>query len=162
MYTPKAKNFVYQGSQDWGIHDFKYAIYAHIGDWAHAMTPWQGSFINAPLIGFETAKHNGANGKEFSLVKLNTNKVDIMAFKKAEESDYYIVRVNELYGKNANGVSVSFPGKIVDAYEVNGQEKKIGDANFTNGTLNFDMTRFLIRSFAVKLVLMPKPKNLGD
>ena len=150
MYTPKAKDFVYQGSQDWGIHNFKYAIYAHVGDWAHAMTPWQGSFINAPLIGFETTKHDGAIGKEISMVKLNTNKVDIMAFKKAEESDYYIVRVNELYGKNANGVSVSFPGKIVDAYEVNGQEKKIGEANFTDGTLNFDMTKFLIRSFAVK------------
>ena len=150
MYTPKANNFVYQGSQDWGIHDFKYAIYAHVGDWVHAMTPWQGSFLNAPLIGFETAKHDGAIGKELSLVKLNTNKVDIMAFKKAEESDYYIVRVNELYGKNANGVSVSFPGKIVDAYEVNGQEKRVGDANFTNGTLNFDITKFLIRSFAVK------------
>ena len=150
MYTPKAKSFVYQGSQDWGIHDFKYGIYAHVGDWVHAGTPWQGSFLNAPLIGFETAKHEGALGKEFSLVKLNTDKVDIMAFKKAEESDYYIVRVNELYGKNANGVSVSFPGKIVDAYEVNGQEQKIGKANFNHGTLNFDMTKFLIRSFAVK------------
>ena len=73
-----------------------------------------------------------------------------MAFKKAEESDYYIVRLNELYGKDANGVSVSFPGKVVDAYEVNGQEKKIGAANFSNGELNFDMTKFAIRSFAVK------------
>ena len=150
MYTPKAKNFVYQSSQDWGIHDFKYAIYAHSGDWAYAKTPWQGSFLNAPLIGFETAKHDGVIGKELSLVKLNTNKVDVMAFKKAEESDYYIVRVNELYGKNANGVSVSFPGKIVDAYEVNGQEKRVGNADFTGGTLNFDITKFLIRSFAVK------------
>ncbi|MEO7982941.1 MAG: glycoside hydrolase family 38 C-terminal domain-containing protein [Bacteroidota bacterium] len=150
MYTPKATSFVYQGSQDWGIHDFKYGIYPHAGDWAYAMTPWQGSFLNAPLIGFETTKHDGAIGKEFSLVKLNTHKVDIMAFKKAEESDYYIVRFNELYGKNAEGVSASFPGKIVDAYEVNGQEVKTGDANFTNGTLNFDMTRFLIRSFAIK------------
>jgi alpha-mannosidase len=150
MYTPKANSYVYQGSQDWGIHDFKYAIYAHVGDWVHAMTPWQGSFVNAPLIGFETSKHAGAIGKEISLLKINTNKVDVMAFKKAEESDYYIVRVNELYGKNAGGVSVSFPGKIADAYEVNGQEKKIGSADFTNGTLNFDMTKFLIRSFAVK------------
>jgi len=157
MYTPKAKEFVYQGSQDWGIHDFKYAIYPHVSDWAHAMTPWQASFLNAPLIGFETAKHEGAMGKEFSLIKLNTNKVDIMAFKKAEESDYYIVRVNELYGKNATGVSVSFPGKVVDAYEVNGQEQKVGDANFTGGTLNFDMTKFLIRSFAVKFEKPAQP-----
>jgi alpha-mannosidase len=150
MYTPKANSYVYQGSQDWGIHEFKYAIYAHIGDWVHAKTPWEGSFLNAPLLGFETSKHDGAIGKEISLLNINTNKVDVMAFKKAEESDYYIVRFNELYGKDANGVSVSFPGKIVDAYEVNGQEKKIGTADFTNGHLNFDMTKFLMRSFAVK------------
>ncbi|MCX6334131.1 MAG: glycosyl hydrolase-related protein [Bacteroidia bacterium] len=159
MYTPKARDYVYQGSQDWGIHDVKYAIYPHVGDWAYAKTPWQGSFVNAPLIGFETAKHDGSLGKEFSLVKLNTNKVDIMAFKKAEESDYYIVRFNELYGKNANGISVSFPGKIVDAYEVNGQEKKIGEADFKNGTLNFDMTKFLIRSFAVKFEEATQPAS---
>ncbi|HEY3389579.1 MAG TPA: glycoside hydrolase family 38 C-terminal domain-containing protein, partial [Prolixibacteraceae bacterium] len=150
MYTPKANSYVYQSTQDWGIHEFKYGIYAHSGDWVYAKTPWRGSFMNAPLIGFETSKHDGAIGKEISLLKINTNKVDVMAFKKAEEGDYYIVRFNELYGKDATGVSVSFPGKIVDAYEINGQEIKIGTANFTNGTLNFDMTKFLMRSFAVK------------
>lgn len=151
MYTPKARDYVYQSTQDWGFHDFKYGIYAHVGDWAYAKTPWQASFLNTPLIGFETAKHDGAYGKEISLIRINTHKVDVMAFKKAEESDYYIVRFNELYGKNANDVSVSFPGKVIDAYEVNGQEKKIGSANVDNGTLNFDMTSFAMRSFAVKL-----------
>src|SRR5450759_2888262 len=58
--------------------------------------------------------------------------------------------VNVLYGKDARGVSVSFPGKIVDAYEVNGQEKKIGSADFSDGALNFDMGKFAIRTFAVK------------
>ncbi|HEY5511926.1 MAG TPA: glycoside hydrolase family 38 C-terminal domain-containing protein [Prolixibacteraceae bacterium] len=151
MYTPKANSYVYQGTQDWGIHDVKYAIYAHSGDWVYAGTPWQGSFLNAPLLAFETSKHDGAIGKELSLLKINTNKVDVMAFKKAEESGYFIVRFNELFGKAAKGISVSFPGKVVDAYEVNGQEMKIGTADFSQGKLNFDMTKFLIRSFAVKL-----------
>ncbi len=150
MYTPKANSYVYQGTQDWGMHDFKYAIYPHDGDWAYAKSPWQGSFVNAPLIGFETAKHEGALGKEISLIRMNTSQVDMMAFKKAEESDYYIVRFNELYGKNAAGVSAGFPGKIVDAYEVNGQEEKIGEAGFADGTLRFDMTKFMIKSFAVR------------
>ncbi|MCX6321268.1 MAG: glycosyl hydrolase-related protein [Bacteroidia bacterium] len=150
MYTPKANSYVYQGTQDWGIHNVKYGIYAHTGDWAYAKTPWKGYFLNNPPIVFETTKHTGDLGREYSLVKSNTHQVDVMAFKKAEESNYYIVRVNELYGKEAKGVSISFPGKIADAYEVNGQEKKIGIADFKNGTLNFDMTRFLIRTFAVK------------
>ncbi len=161
MYTPKANSYVYQGSQDWGIHDVKYAIYAHSGDWVYAGTPWQGSFLNAPLVAFETSKHEGAMGKEISLLQINSDKVDVMAFKKAEESGYYIVRFNELYGKDAKGINASFAGKITDAYEVNGQEQKIGAANFNQGSLNFDMTKFLIRSFAVKLepsaVTMAKP-----
>ena len=159
MYTPRATTYVYQGSQDWGIHDVKYAIYPHVGDWVYAKTPWKGSCLNNPPIAFETSKHNGYLGKEISLLKINTDQVQVMAFKKAEESDYYIVRVNELYGKDARAVSLSFPAEIVDAYEVNGQEKKIGPADFSNGILNFNMTRFLIRSFAVKLKNPSQPLN---
>jgi len=150
MYTPRANSFVYQGTQDWGIHKVKYGIYPHPGDWVYAETPWKGNFLNNPPIAFETGKHAGDLGREVSFIRSSTNQVDVMAFKKAEEGNYYIVRVNELYGKDAKGVSISFPGKIVDAYEVNGQEKKIGITDFTNGVLNFDITRFLIRTFAVK------------
>jgi alpha-mannosidase len=151
MYTPKANSYVYQGTQDWGIHDVKYGIYSHVGDWVYGKTPWQASFLNNPPLAFEVPKHEGSLGKEISLVKISTPQVDVMAVKKAEEGGYYIVRVNELYGKEANNVSITLPGKIVDAYEVNGQEKKIGSADFSDGNLNFNITRFLIRSFAVKL-----------
>jgi alpha-mannosidase len=151
MYTPKANSFVYQGTQDWGIHDVKYGIYAHVGDWVYARTPWYGNFLNNTPLAFETSKHPGVLGKEVSMIKINTHQVDVMAFKKAEESGYYIIRLNELYGKDANSVSVTLPGKIVDAYEVNGQEKRIGPADYSGGKLNFDMTKFLLRTFAVKL-----------
>lgn len=157
MYTPRANSYVYQGSQDWGIHDVKYGIYAHVGDWAYAKTPWKGSFLNNPLIAFEAPKHAGSLGKEISMVRINTSQVDVMAIKKAEESGYYILRVNELYGKEANSVSLTLPGKIVDAYEVNGQEKRIGNADFAGGNLNFNMTGFLMRSFAVRLENISSP-----
>ena len=164
MYTPKPTSYVYQGTQDWGIHDVTYSIYPHVGDWIYAKTPWQGNFINNPPIAFEVQKHNGNLGKEVSMIKTNSHQIDIMAFKKAEESDYYIIRVNELYGKEIHDIAVSLPGKIVDAYEVNGQEKKIGPVDFKNGTLNFDMSRFLIRSFAVKIEspsqLLEKPTQV--
>jgi len=151
MYTPRAGSYLYQGSQDWGIHDFKYGIYPHSGDWAYAGTPWFGNFINNPLIAYETSKHDGTSGKEMSILRLNTSQADVMAFKKAEESDYYIVRVNELFGKELPGVTLQLPGKIADAYEVNGQEQKTGPANFKGDALTFSMTGFSIKSFAVKL-----------
>jgi len=79
-----------------------------------------------------------------------------MAVKKAEESDHIIVRFNELYGKQTGNVIATFPGKITEAWEVNGQEKKIGDAVIIDGSLNFVMGRFAIKSFAVKLADAPQ------
>ncbi|MCJ7448492.1 MAG: glycosyl hydrolase-related protein [Bacteroidales bacterium] len=155
MYTPKASSYIYQGTQDWGVHDVKYGIYPHIGDWVYAKTPWQGNFLNNPPVAFETTKHNGPLGKEISIIQINTNQVDVMAIKKAEESDYYIVRFNELYGKEAKNVVISFRGRITEAFEVNGQEQKIGIADFANGNLNFDMGKFAIRTFAVKFENIP-------
>jgi alpha-mannosidase len=68
-----------------------------------------------------------------------------------EENDYYLVRVNELSGKNQKNVKLVFPSKIADAYEVNGQEKKIGEAGVSGDVINFDLSHYTIRSFAVKL-----------
>lgn len=150
MYTPKANSYVYQATQDWGIHEVRYGIYPHSGSWSYAGSPWKGYFLNNPPVAFEVPKHAGTMGKEFSFMKINTAKVDVMALKKAEETDYYIVRANELTGEEVNHVSISFPAKIVDAYEVNGQEKKTGSADFKDGKLNFNMGRFAMRSFAIK------------
>jgi len=153
LFTPETKTLKdhkEQDSQDWGIHDFTYSIYSHKGDWVEGLTPWQGKFVNQPLLAFEAPKHNGTLGKSYSLMSINSPQVGLMAFKKMENGDYYIIRVNELYGKDVKGIDITFPGKIIDAYEVNGQEQKIATADFANGKLNFDISHFTIRSFAVK------------
>jgi alpha-mannosidase len=74
-----------------------------------------------------------------------------MALKKAEQSDYVVVRVNELSGKDQTGIKVKLPGKLVDAYEINGQEQKIGAVKMTGNAISFDLSHFTIRSFACKL-----------
>jgi alpha-mannosidase len=151
MYTPKPTSYVYQGTQDWGIHEFRYGIYPHSGDWSYAGSAWKGYFLNNPPVAFEVPAHQGKLGKEFSFISTSTPAVDVMALKKAEESDYYIVRVNELSGKKVNDAIVTLAGKITEAYEVNGQEKKIGPAVISDGKLKFDIEKFGLRSFAVKL-----------
>ncbi len=157
MYTPKANSFAFQGTQDWGIHDFKYGIYGHQGDWRKGQSQLQAMFFNQPLMAFEVSKHDGAMGKSISLLKFNSTSVGLMAFKKMEHGDYYLVRVNELTGKDLQTQSISFPGKVVDAYEVNGQEQKIGSAEVKDGKLNFSLSHYTIRSFAVKLQASAKP-----
>lgn len=151
MYTPKANSFAFQGTQDWGIHDFRYGIYGHQGDWRKGQSQLQAMFFNQPLLAFEVSKHDGTLGKSISMLKFNSTSVGLMAFKKMEHANYYLVRVNELSGKDLQTQTMSFPGKVVDAYEVNGQEQKIGDADFKGGKLNFSLSHYTIRSFAVKL-----------
>jgi alpha-mannosidase len=151
LYTPQANSYVYQGTQDWGIHDFRYGLYGHTGDWRKGQSPWQAQFFNQPLLAFEAPEHDGGFGKSVSLLKINSPQVGLMAFKKTEQGEYYLIRVNELYGKDAKGIQIQLPGKITEAFEVNGQEQRIGDVSFANGKLNFDITHYTIRSFAVKL-----------
>ena len=156
LYTPRAtafdNAFIYQSTQDWGIHDIKYAIYSHKGNWSQAETPWQAKFLNQPLIAFETTKHNGEFGQSISMISINNSQVGLMAFKKMEQGDYYLVRVNELSGNDLKSVKLIFPMNILEAFEVNGQERKIGNADIKNGTLQFDLGNFTIRSFAVKFL----------
>lgn len=155
LYTPNAdafnKSYIYQNTQDWGIHDFKYAVYGHSGDWTKGLSSWQGKYFNQPLLAFEVPSHEGKLGKEISLVKIDSPEVGVLAFKKQEQGDYYILRVNELMGHDVKNVKISFPGKIAEAFEVNGQESKIGSAVVKDGVLITDLTHYTIRTYAVKL-----------
>lgn len=152
LYTPEThRSYRYQNTQDWGEHQFRYGIYGHQGSWEKANSPWQGQFFNQPMLAFEVSKHAGKSGKEISFMSNTNPAVGVMAVKKMENGDYYIVRVNELMGKDQKKASLSFAGNIVDAYEVNGQEQKIGTAQFSKNQLVFDLSHYTIRSFAVKL-----------
>lgn len=163
MYTPKdiSNHPTYrpQDSQDWGIHDFKYGVYSHAGDWSKSEVSRQAEFLNKPLIAFEAPKHEGRLGKSVSWLDINSPGVGLMALKKAErDNDYYIVRVNELTGKDLANIKLAFPVNITDAYEVDGQEYRIGDAKIDKGSLVFDLSHYTIRSFAVKLASVSDAK----
>lgn len=153
LYTPEVvgERFRYQNTQDWGVHDFTYALYGHSGEWNRGETPWQAEFLNQSLVTFETSGHAGELGNSVSFLNFNSPGTRLMACKKAENEDVLIVRVNELYGRNQQGVSLEFLSDIEDAYEVNGQEQRIGAANFKSGKLIFDMSPYEIRSFAVRI-----------
>lgn len=152
LYTPEAHSwYPVQTSQDWGMHEFRYGIYGHSGSWQTANSDWQGQFFNQPLMAFESEHHSGKLGTAISLLKVNRDEVGLMAYKKMEDNDYLLVRVNELCGKDLEAGAIDFPVEIEDAYEVNGQENRIGDAGFKGNKLSFDLSHYSIKSFAVKL-----------
>lgn len=153
LYSPGVRNsFLDQHSQDWGRHEMRYALYAHEGDWRSGLSEWRGRRLNQPLRVFSAPRRSVDGGaKSISLVSLNTPQVDIRAVKAAEDEDRIIIRLQELWGRDADGVRVSFTAPIVDAYEVDGQERRIGAARIVNGDLALDMSPYSPRSFSIRL-----------
>jgi alpha-mannosidase len=140
-----------QGTQDIGHHEFIYGIAGHAGDWRHAETDWQGQRLNDPLIAFQTSRHAGALGREFSLLKVSNPRIRVLALKKAEQGDEVILRLVELDGKPQPNVRVQFASPIAAAREVNGQEQPVGAAPLTGGVLTTSFAAYQPRTFAIKL-----------
>lgn len=146
-------NYVYsdQASQDFGHHEFRYGLVGHAGDWRSAQTDWQGYGFNDPMMAFTTDKHVGVLGGTFSLLKVSDSRVRVMALKRAEASDEYVVRVTEMSGAPQQDVRLTFAAPVTAAREVNGQEQPVGPATVENGALVTSLKPYGIRTFAVTL-----------
>src|SRR6266481_128768 len=144
-----------QGSQDLGHHEFIFGLAGHAADRREAQTDWQAYRLNQPLTAFESGRHAGPLGKQFSLVKLSSDRVRVLALKKAELSDEFIVRIVELDGQAQPTVGISFAGPIASAREVNGQEQPVGSAAVSNGALVTALGAYQPRTFALKLGAAP-------
>lgn len=150
-----AGGYADQATQDIGHHEFVYGIAGHGRGWREGQTDWQGQRLNEPLIAFTTARHTGTLGKELSLVKIDNPRIRLLALKKAEQSDEWIVRLVELDGKPQARVHISFAAPITAAREVNGQEQPVGSASVDNGMLITSFTAYQPRTFALKLSSAP-------
>ena len=140
-----------QATQDIGHHEFVYGLAGHASGWRDAQTDWQAQRLNDPLIAFQTSKHDGFLGREFSILKISNPRIRVFALKKAEQSDEFIVRLVELDGKPQSNLHVAFASAIARAREVNGQEQPVGRATVNGGTLVTSFSAYQVRSFAVKL-----------
>lgn len=156
-YRPSTMNRSYsdQLSQDWGHHEILFGVAGHSGDWRQGQTDWEAYRLSTPLLAFETEKHEGTLGRNFSLVSVDDPHVRVLALKRAESSDEVIVRLVELDGKAVPHVKVKFAGPIAAAREINGQEQPVGSATILNGALETSFTPYQPRTFALRLGTPP-------
>jgi alpha-mannosidase len=145
-----------QANQDWGHHEFVFGLAGHAGDWRQTGTDWQAYRLSSPLLAFSTAAHAGGGGKKLSLVSLSNARVRVLAMKKAENSDEVVLRMVELDGRAAPDVRVTFATPVVAAREIDAQERPLGTANVSDGSLVTSFTANQPRSFALRLGTMPK------
>jgi len=122
MFTPGTANakppgaYHDQATQDFGRHQFLYALAGHRGDWRAGETPWKAARLNQPCPPSRPRACRPA-GRAFSLLKVSSRQVMAKAVKKAEDSDEVIVRLQELDGRPARRVAVSAASPIVAARE---------------------------------------------
>jgi alpha-mannosidase len=152
LYTPGVRGGVPdQGTQDQGRHEILYALAPHRGDWIAGRAPWQAARLNQPLRAFLPTAHSGPLGRTFSLLSLSSDQAQVVAIKKAEDSDEIVVRVKELTGRPAAGLVLRFSGAIASAREIDAQERPIRGASVKDGALMFDIRAFGLRAFALQL-----------
>ena len=148
------------GQGGWGryegdhyVHHFKYAFYGHQGDWTGG-TVLEAARLNQPLLAFPTAAHDGSAGRVISFLKTSSPQVVVMALKKAEKGDSYVVRVREASGKAISGAKMTFASEIQSASEIMGSEeaKPNGKVKVSGKNLVFDLTPYQPKTFSFTLV----------
>jgi alpha-mannosidase len=152
IHTPMPKDrYVYQSGNDIGHHRFTYAIAGHRADWRAGRVPARAARLNQLPVAFQTEAHAGPLGQSIALLDLSdtTGQVAVRAFKKAEDSDELVIRVQELYGRPVTGLQIGLPSGIRQAREINGAEEPVGSATVTGGKLALDLKPYQPRSFAV-------------
>ncbi|WP_455584831.1 glycoside hydrolase family 38 N-terminal domain-containing protein [Bacteroides sp.] len=158
LHTPgTTRNYAYQDRQDYGHHCFTYSLIGHSGGLDNASTVEKAELMNQRLKAFQTTKHQGTLGKEFSFAASNNRNVIIKAIKKAESSDEYVIRVYETGGKKAQQATLSFAGNILNASEADGTEKTLGTALFNGNELQVNIKPYSVKTFKVRLKRAGQP-----
>ncbi len=141
-----------QSSQDIGRHHFTYSVSGHAGSWQESDIAWQAARLNQPLILCSVPQHPGVHGKSHSLLHVEgKGAVMVNAIKQAELSDELIIRVKEPAGQPAEKMTLVFSNPVVSVREVNGQEEALGEATAVKNKVEFSLTPYQPKAFAVRL-----------
>ncbi|MGQ9524109.1 MAG: alpha-mannosidase [Armatimonadota bacterium] len=153
LLTPATKDgwLEDQRTQDIGHHRVVYSLCGHSGDWRDGRVQWSAARLNQPLLTFQTVPSAGALGRAFSLLSVDTPQVAVKAVKRSEDGQWVVLRLQELWGRSAEGVSVALCAPIVRAVEANGAEEPLGELTLENGRLALNLKPYQPRTVMLKL-----------
>jgi len=135
---------------DEGHHEFTYSLYAHPGSWRDALIVRQGYDLNYPLFAIQTEKHTGSLPESHSFLAVAQDNVVVTAFKKAEESDDFIVRFYEWAGKTAD-VHLKFAAPVQSAADANLVEKAGNSLPVRDNEVSVATKPYEVRTMQLKI-----------
>ncbi|CAN5439368.1 glycoside hydrolase family 38 C-terminal domain-containing protein [soil metagenome] len=136
--------FEEQAQLDFGHHHFRYAIMGHEGDWRAGQVVREAEAFTNPLMAFvprqrspgsssadEPPEHLlwSGNWAKLSIASVEPANVAIVALKKAEVSNEYIIRLQETHGLSATTAQVTFCFDVASVREVNGAEESLAESS---------------------------------
>jgi len=134
---------VYDGMRDQGSHTFEYSLTSFNDKWEDSDVVQKAYQYNSKLMAFEGRLRNVAN------LEIKAEGTEIAAFKKAENGNDLIIRLNEYRGKSET-VEITLPF-IKKAYEVNLLEKNLRELTVENDNIKIKMEPFKIRTIKVEM-----------
>lgn len=156
LHTPGTEGrYTYQNRQDFGRHQFTYSIIGHSGTYVQAGTVFKAEVMKQPSFAFVSSKHKGQLGNKYSFVQIDNPNVQLVAMKKAENTDDLILRFYETAGKKEN-VRIQFASDILSAVETNGVEEKLADLKAGANFLELNMGAFGMKTVSIKLKHTPQ------
>ncbi|MGB0372442.1 MAG: alpha-mannosidase [Opitutales bacterium] len=145
--------------QDWGRHEFNYAIAGHPGEWQEGEPSMEALRFEHRLAAFEVPNYNASDKTEFSLLKTSDSQVNIQAIKLAENGSGVIVRLQELDGKPIEGLTVSSILPFKKAEETDGIERPLGiSVPVKDQSISLDFTPYEVKTV---LLHLPETKKGG-
>jgi len=136
--------------QDWGRHQFSYAVSGHKGDWREGNSHWEAMRFEQRPAAFVVPKHEG-RGASLSLMNIDTDQVNIQALKMAEDGSGVVIRLQELHGEVCKGARFSLIKPILAAEELDGVERALGNHLKTKkGALSINFSPYELKTILLK------------
>ncbi len=113
--------------QDWGRHEFTYALTGHRGDWREGDTQWEAQRFEQRPAAFVVPRYQGNTRASLSLLSIDTRQVNVQAVKMAENGAGVVVRMQELTGRACDAVTLQVAFPITGAEHLDGAERPLGE-----------------------------------
>jgi alpha-mannosidase len=137
--------------QDWGRHQFTYAVTGHKGDWRKGKSHWEAMRMEQRPAVFVVPKYKGKESL-FSLLNINNEQVNIQAVKMAEDGSGVVVRLQELSGQQCKGVKLSSALPVVSAELLDGLERQLNiRLKINKNGLSLDFTPYELKTVLLKI-----------
>lgn len=137
-----------EATDEKGIHQVKYSLYPHEGDWRKANTMQKGYEFNYPLVAVNETTHSGYLPAKHSFIEIYPENLIVAVLKKAEDSDDLIMRFYETKGTECTAKITLSPKMGINAvHKTDLLENELENVPFQKNEFETKVGKFSIESY---------------